>query len=71
MIFLIVFRVAVRVGICILFRPYRDGNTSEYAAFLPVWRGGGVYSYIRVMPDGFLLKATHNQKKSVGQNMNT
>ena len=36
MIFLIVFRVAVRVGICILFRPHRDGNTSEYAAFLPV-----------------------------------
>ena len=37
MIFLIVFQVAVRVGICILFRPYRDGNTSEYAAFLPVF----------------------------------
>ena len=27
------------------------------------WRG--VYSYIRVMPDGFLLKSTQIQKKSV------
>ena len=34
------------------------------------WGGGGVYSYIRVMPDGFLLKPTQIQKKSVGQNMN-
>ena len=33
------------------------------------WRGG-VYSYIRVMADGFLLKSTQIQKKSVGQNMN-
>ena len=32
--------------------------------------GGGVYSYIRVMPDGFLLKSTQIQKKSVEQNMN-
>ena len=31
---------------------------------------GGVYSYIRVMADGFLLKSTQIQKKSVGQNMN-
>ena len=31
---------------------------------------GGVYSYIRVMPDGLLLKSTQVQKKSVGQNMN-
>ena len=31
---------------------------------------GGVYSYIRVMPDGFLLKSTQIQKKSFGQNMN-
>ena len=30
---------------------------------------GGVYSYIRVRPDGFLLKSTQIQKKSVGQNM--
>ena len=32
--------------------------------------GGGVYSCIRVMPDGFLLKSTQIQKKSVEQNMN-
>ena len=32
--------------------------------------GGGVYSCIRVMTDGFLLKSTQIQKKSVGQNMN-
>ena len=25
------------------------------------WGGGGVYSYIRVMPDGFLLKSTQIQ----------
>ena len=31
---------------------------------------GGVYSYIRVMPDGLLLKSTEILKKSVGQNMN-
>ena len=31
--------------------------------------GGGVYSYICVMPDGFLLKSTQIQKKSVDQNM--
>ena len=34
------------------------------------WRGWGVYSYIRVMPDGFLLKSTQIHKKSIGQNMN-
>ena len=34
------------------------------------WGGGGVYSYIRVVPDGFLLKSTQIQKKSVRQNMN-
>ena len=33
------------------------------------WGGGG-YLYIRVMPDGFLLKSTQIQQKSVGQNMN-
>ena len=33
------------------------------------WGRGCVYSYIRVMPDGFLLKSTQIQKKSVGQNM--
>ncbi len=32
--------------------------------------GGGVYSYIRVLPDGFLLKLSSFQKKSVGQNTN-
>ena len=32
--------------------------------------GGGVYSYIRVMSDEFLLKSAQIQKKSVGQNMN-
>ena len=32
--------------------------------------GGGGHSYIRVMPDGFLLRSTQIQKKSVGQNMN-
>ena len=32
--------------------------------------GRGGYSYICVMPDGFLLKSTRIQKKSVGQNMN-
>ena len=31
---------------------------------------GIVYSYIRVMSDGFLLKSTQIKKKSVGQNMN-
>ena len=30
---------------------------------------GGVHSYIRVMPDGFLFKSTQIQKKSVRQNM--
>ncbi len=32
--------------------------------------GGGVYSYIRVLPDGFILKLSSFQKKSVGQNTN-
>ncbi len=32
--------------------------------------GGGVYSYIRVLPDGFLLKLSSFQKKSAGQNTN-
>ncbi len=32
--------------------------------------GGGAYSYIRVLPDGFLLKLSSFQKKSVGQNTN-
>ena len=36
--------------------------------------GGGecifIYSYIRVLPDGFLLKLSSFQKKSVGQNTN-
>ncbi len=32
--------------------------------------GEGVYSYIRVLPDGFLLKLSSFQKKSVGQNTN-
>ena len=32
--------------------------------------GRDVYSYIRVVPDGFLLESTQIQKKSVGQNMN-
>ena len=26
------------------------------------WGGGGVYSYIRVMPDGFLLKSIQIQR---------
>ena len=34
-----------------------------------IW-GGGVYSYIGVMPYGFLLKSTQIQKKSVGHNTN-
>ena len=29
-----------------------------------IWGGGG-HSYIRVMPDGFLLRSTQIQKKSV------
>ena len=29
-----------------------------------------LYSYIRVLPDGFLLKLSSFQKKSVGQNTN-
>ena len=45
--------------------PYRQGrNLSDN------WGEGGVYSCIRVMPDGFLLKSTQIQKRSVGQNMN-
>ena len=35
MIFRLIFRFAIRVGICILFRAYRDRNTSEYGSFLP------------------------------------
>ena len=31
------------------------------------WGGGGVYSYIRVMPSSFLLKSTQIQRKSVGR----
>ena len=35
------------------------------------WGGGGcLFIYSRVMPDGFLLKSTQIQKKTVGQNMN-
>ncbi len=32
--------------------------------------GGSVYSYIRVLPDGFLLKLSSFQMKLVGQNTN-
>ena len=32
--------------------------------------GGGVYSYIRVLPNWLLLKSTLFQKKLVGQNLN-
>ena len=32
--------------------------------------GGGVYSYIRVLPDWLLLKSISFQKKLVGQNQN-
>ena len=32
---------------------------------------GGVYSYIHVLPDGFLLNLSWFQKKSVGHNTNT
>ena len=31
---------------------------------------GDVYSYIRLLPDQFLLKSTLLQKKLVGQNLN-
>ena len=49
----------------ILYTKKQGRNLSEN------WGGGAVYSHIRVMPDGFLLKSTQIQKKSVGQNMNT
>ena len=49
--------------------PRKKNIFSTYGRNLSDNWGGG-YSYIRVMPDGFLLKSIQIQEKSVVQNMN-
>ncbi len=49
---------------------YKSFNPCNCSGVTRALIGGGVYSYIRVLPDGFLLKLSSFQKKSVGQNTN-